>query len=73
MCHLFSSEIALYDAAGLGSTSSGLPIKKCPGVSTSMPLSSAEGSTVRGLLLRQDTNLQSGVPSQEYKSMLFHD
>ena len=50
-CHRRSREIDRYVSATSGMDSSGRPIRKCPGVSASMPSSSEQMGT-RGLLLR---------------------
>ena len=50
--HHCRSEMEGNEMAGSGRTSSGLPIKKCLGVSASTPLSS-HGKATSGLLLRQ--------------------
>ena len=50
--HRCRNEMEGNEMAGSGRTSSGLPIKKCLGVSASTPLSS-HGKATSGLLLRQ--------------------
>ena len=53
---------------GSGSASSGRPMRKCPGVRTSMP-SSSHSADMRGLLLRQASICVSTVVNSSNVSL----